>query len=76
MKRRNLKLLAAALLASTLAGCGGDNNGGNADTDSTFTTFVMSVLDNDAGGEPVALNDRDLRFTDRNNPNAYDDLLQ
>lgn len=75
MKRRNLKLLAAALLASTLAGCGGDNNGDSADTDSTFTTFVMSVLDNDAAGEPITLNDRDLRFTDRDNPNAYDEVL-
>ena len=76
MTQRNLKLFAAALLAAAVAGCGGDNDGGSAETGTDFTVFIKSVLDGDVDGEPVAVLDRDLRFTDRDNPNAYDDVLQ
>lgn len=77
MKHTNLKLLAAALLTAALTACGGDNNGGDsAETGTDFTPFVKSVLSAGDRAEPVRVNDRILRFTDRYNPNAYDDVLQ
>lgn len=77
MRHTNLKLMAAVLLTMVLAACGGDDNGNDRARNGTaFTAFVKSVLADDAQAEPVGLNGRDLRFTDRDNPNAYDDVLQ
>lgn len=77
MRHANLKPIAAALLTTFLAACGGDDNGSDrAPNGTAFTPFVKSVLADEARAEPVRVNDRDLRFTDRDNPSAYDDVLQ
>lgn len=70
-----LMVVTAALL---LAGCGGDDNDRRVvrDQPQTFTAFTRGLLfSTDDTAEPVSVNDREFTFTDRDNPEAYDDVL-
>ena len=68
-----------ALLAGLIVGlaaCGGDSDNdpvGNNNTN--FTAFVKGLLDDDPNGEPANINNRNFRFTNQEDPDAYDDVL-
>ena len=40
-----------------------------------FTAFVKGLLDDDPNGEPANINNRNFRFTNQEDPDAYDDVL-
>lgn len=68
---RNIPVL--LVLATVLAGCGG---GGERDAGTDFTRFVKDQLAATSDTtEPATVNDRNFRFNDRDNPDAYDDVL-
>ena len=59
-----------------LAACGGDSNDDPVvRNDTNFTAFVKNQLAADPNGEPVNINNRNFRFTNQENPDAYDDVL-
>lgn len=77
---RNPIILAGLAAALLLSGCGGDSSGGsgnnNADSLQTFTAFTKDLLANTSDtAEPVSVNDREFDFSDKDNPEAYDDVL-
>ena len=56
--------------------CGGDSNDDSVvRNDTYFTAFVKNQLAADPNGEPVNINNRNFRFTNQENPDAYDDVL-
>lgn len=69
-----------ALTGGLLAGCGGDNNS-NPPTPPTppgtasFTSFVKTQLKKPGNSTPAKVNGVDFKFPDRDNPDAYDDVL-
>lgn len=71
--QRNIPVL--LVLAIGLAGCGG--GGGNAGTtDTDFTAFVKDQLAATSDTtEPTTVNERDFRFEDQDDPDAYNDVL-
>jgi len=83
MHTRKAMLIAALGLAFGLAGCGGgDNDDGGGDNDAggatstDFTSFVKDELATPSDTRaPAAVNERDFEFSDRENPDAYDDVL-
>lgn len=78
----------AALLAVTLAGCGGSSTpsgsggsmggtggAGTGNGKPVFTDFVKTQLATTSDiAEPVSVNDKDFAFNDKDNPGAYDDV--
>ena len=68
-----------ALLAGLIVGlaaCGGDSdNDPVVNNNTNFTAFVKGLLDDDPNGEPANINNRNFRFTNQEDPDAYDDLL-
>jgi len=59
-----------------LAACGGDSDDDPVVNNNTnFTGFVKGLLDNDPNSEPVNINNRNFRFTNQEDPDAYDDVL-
>ncbi len=59
-----------------LAACGGDSDDDPVVNNNTnFTAFVKGLLDNDPNGEPANINNRNFRFTNQEDPDAYDDVL-
>jgi hypothetical protein len=68
-----------ALLAGLIVGiaaCGGDSdNDPVVNNNTNFTTFVKNLLDDDPNGEPANINNRNFRFTNQEDPDAYDDVL-
>ncbi|MBL4712941.1 MAG: hypothetical protein JKY64_00075 [Alcanivorax sp.] len=59
-----------------IAACGGDSNDDPVVNNNTnFTAFVKGLLDNDPNSKPVNINNRNFRFTNQENPDAYDDVL-
>lgn len=72
-------ILAAVTTVLLLAGCGGDDDNDRRvvrDQPQTFTAFTKSLLKStDNTAEPVSVNDRTFSFNDRDNPEAYDDVL-
>ncbi len=70
-------VLLAGLLAGLVA-CGGDSDnddGPPVQSRTNFTAFVKTQLAADPNGEPVSVNNRNFGFTDKENPDAYDDVL-
>ena len=71
-----LALGAGTLAAAMLAGCGGDSdNDPVVNNNTNFTAFVKGLLDDDPNGEPANINNRNFRFTNQEDPDAYDDVL-
>ena len=68
-----------ALLAGLIVGlaaCGGDShNDPVVNNNTNFTAFVKGLLDDDPNGEPANINNRNFRFTNQEDPDAYDDVL-
>ena len=68
-----------ALLAGLIVGlaaCGGDSdNDPVVNNNTNFTGFVKGLLDDDPNGEPANINNRNFRFTNQEDPDAYDDVL-
>ena len=68
-----------ALLAGLIVGlaaCGGDSdNDPVVNNNTNFTAFVKGLLDDDPNGEPSNINNRNFRFTNQEDPDAYDDVL-
>ena len=63
-------------LVGGLAACGGDSDDDPVVNNNTnFTAFVKGLLDNDPNGEPANINNRNFRFTNQEDPDAYDDVL-
>lgn len=68
-----------ALLAGLIVGLAA--SGGDSDNDpvvnnnTNFTAFVKGLLDDDPNGEPANINNRNFRFTNQEDPDAYDDVL-
>lgn len=80
MHTRRLWPALVALAALGLAACGGSGSGtlgvGSGTQDDDFTAFVKELLDATSDtSEPATVNDRDFSFNDRDNPDAYDDVL-
>lgn len=70
MDTRQRLLFVPLLLAFGLAGCGG-NEGGDV---TNFTVFVKDQLASTSEtSDPVTINDRTFKFSDLENPGAYDD---
>ncbi|HEX5678438.1 MAG TPA: hypothetical protein VFX91_10745 [Alcanivorax sp.] len=70
-------VLLAGLIAG-LAACGGDDDDDIipvVDKATNYTAFVKGLLDDDPNGEPASINNRNFRFTNQENPDAYDDVL-
>ena len=68
-----------ALLAGLIVGlaaCGGDSdNDPVVNNNTNFPAFVKGLLDDDPNGEPANINNRNFRFTNQEDPDAYDDVL-
>ncbi|MEP1896312.1 MAG: hypothetical protein ABJQ98_06995 [Alloalcanivorax venustensis] len=65
-----------ACLIVGLAACGGDSdNDPVVNNNTNFTAFVKGLLDDDPNGEPANINNRNFRFTNQEDPDAYDDVL-
>ena len=68
-----------ALLAGLIVGlaaCGGESdNDPVVNNNTNFTAFVKGLLDDDPNGEPANINNRNFRFTNQEDPDAYDDVL-
>lgn len=76
---RSRALLAVVFAAVTLTGCfnGGSSGGKDAVTESSFTAFVTGLFENSSDtAESVAINDREFRFDDQDNEDAFNDLIQ
>ena len=60
-----------------LAACGGDSDDDPVvnNNNTNFTAFVKGLLDDDPNGEPANINNRNFRFTNQEDPDAYDDVL-
>ena len=70
------KLTTACLAALALSACGGDSdNDPVVNNNTNFTAFVKGLLDDDPNGEPANINNRNFRFTNQEDPDAYDDVL-
>lgn len=61
-----------------LAACGGDDDDDTipvVNNATNYTAFVKGLLDNDPNSEPANINNRNFRFTNQEDPDAYDDVL-
>ncbi len=67
--------LLACLIVGLAAGGGDTDNDPLVNNNTNFTAFVKGLLDDDPNGEPANINNRNFRFTNQEDPDAYDDVL-
>jgi hypothetical protein len=67
--------LLAGLIVGLGPGGGGPAHHPGVNNNTNFTAFVKGLLDDDPNGEPANINNRNFRFTNQEDPDAYDDVL-